>query len=176
MDRFTDEVALFFTNGQPFEILGKAGEVTIPVPAGSSAADLALYFDHARRRDARGTTHHDAGTLWMGNDPASSVTNEYGRIHDTTNCYVAAPAVFPTTGSPNPMLTGVALARRTADLLHDKVLFRPPLVAVEAGYEALFDGTEQLFGEVLELLENGLGMCSLARGATTRSEAQSSIL
>ena len=145
MDRFTDEVALFFTNGQAFEILGKAGEATIPVPAGASAADLALYFDHAKRRDPLGTTHHDAGTLWMGSDPASSVTNEYGRIHDTTNCYVAAPALFPTTGSPNPMLTGVALARRTADLLHDEVLFRQSTLTVEAGYEALFDGTEQSF-------------------------------
>jgi choline dehydrogenase-like flavoprotein len=145
MDRFTDEVALFFASGQPFEILGKAGEVTIPVPAGASAADLALYFDHARRRDALGTTHHDAGTLWMGTDPASSVTNAYGRIHDTTNCYVAAPALFPTTGSPNPMLTGVGLARRTADLLQDKVLFRLPVVAVETGYDSLFDGTERSF-------------------------------
>src|SRR5437899_10952191 len=104
MDRFTDQVALFFSNGQPFEILGKAGEVTIAVPAGASADDLALYFEHGRRRDALGTTHHDAGTLWLGTDPASSVTNDYGRIHDTTNCYVAAPAIFPTTGSPNPML------------------------------------------------------------------------
>jgi hypothetical protein len=145
MDRFTDQVALFFTNGQPFEILGKAGEVTIAVPAGASADDLALYFEHARRRDALGTTHHDAGTLWSGTDPASSVTNDYGRIHDTTNCYVAAPAIFPTTGSPNPMLTGVALARRTADLLQEHVLFRPAVAAVEQGWEALFDGTEQSF-------------------------------
>lgn len=145
MDRFTDEVALFFASGQPFEILGKAGEVTIPVSAGASATDLALYFDHARRRDPLGSTHHDAGTLWMGTDPASSVTNEYGRIHDTTNCYVAAPALFPTTGSPNPMLTGVGLARRSADLLQEKVLFHPPVVAVETGYEALFDGTERSF-------------------------------
>ena len=145
MDRFTDEVALIFANGQPFEILGKGGEVTIPVPGGASAADLALYFDHGRRHDALGTTHHDAGTLWMGTDPATSVTNEYGRIHDTTNCYVAAPALFPTVGSPNPMLTGVALARRAADLLKDSVLFRPPAVTAEAGYEALFDGTEQAF-------------------------------
>lgn len=145
MDRFTDQVALFFTNGQPFEILGKAGELTIPVPAGASADDLALYFEHPRRRDALGTTHHDAGTLWMGTDVASSVTNDYGRIHDTTNCYVAAPALFPTTGSPNPMLTGVALARRTADLLHDTVLFRPAAVSAEQGWEGLFNGTEASF-------------------------------
>src|SRR5262249_5197982 len=70
---------------------------------------------------------------------------DYGRVHDTTNCYVAAPALFPTTGSPNPMLTGVALARRTADLLHDSVLPRPAAVSVEQGWRALFDGTEESF-------------------------------
>jgi hypothetical protein len=145
MDRFSDHVALIFANGKPFEILGKAGEITIPVPAGASAEDLAMYFEHPRRRDALGTTHHDAGTLWMGADPASSVVNEYGRIHDTTNCYVASPAIFPTVGSPNPMLTGVALARRAADLLNDRVLPRPEQIVVEAGYEALFNGTEASF-------------------------------
>src|SRR5215213_4127901 len=37
----------------------------------------------------------------------------FGRIHDTTNCFVVGPALFPTSGSPNPMLSGVPLARRT---------------------------------------------------------------
>jgi hypothetical protein len=30
------------------------------------------------------------------------------------NAYVAGPALFPTVGSPNPMLTGIALSRRLA--------------------------------------------------------------
>ena len=157
MDRFTDQVALMFAGSEPFEILGKAGEVTIPVPPAASAEDLTLYFDHARRRDALGTTHHDAGTLWMGADPASSVTNEFGRIHDTTNCYVAAPALFPTTGSPNPMLSGVALARRTADLLTETVLPRPSVLAAEAGFEPLFDGTEQSFNGWRQVGPGGQG-------------------
>ncbi len=146
MDAFTDEIAAMLANGQPFEILGKGGEVAIPVAAGASADDIALAFPHGRRRDALGTTHHDAGTLWMGTDPATSVTNEYGRIHDTTNCYVATPALFPATGSPNPMLTGVALARRTADFLTESVLPRPHVRAVEPDFDALFDGTEASFG------------------------------
>ena len=74
---------------------------------------------HSRdRRDDLGTTHHDAGTMRMGDNVADAVTNDFGRIHDTTNCYVAGPALFPTVGSPNPMLTGVALGRRTGDLLN----------------------------------------------------------
>ena len=53
----------------------------------------------------------------MGDSIADSVTDGFGRIHDTTNCYCAGPPLFPSVGSPNPMLTGVALARRTADFL-----------------------------------------------------------
>lgn len=66
----------------------------------------------------------------MGDDVADAVTNDFGRVHDTTNCYVAGPALFPTAGSPNPMLTGAALGRRTADLLNTAVLPGPaPVVS-----------------------------------------------
>src|SRR3989442_1586460 len=81
MDAFTDQIAVMLTSGEPFEILGKTGEVTIAMPARATADDIAREFPHTRRHDALGTTHHDAGTLWMGTDPAISVTNEYGRIH-----------------------------------------------------------------------------------------------
>jgi hypothetical protein len=84
----------------------------------------------------------------MGDNIADSVTNDFGRIHDTTNCYVASPALFPTVGSPNPMLTGVALSRRTSDLLNSSVLPGPdPVVSPqsEAGFRPLFDGTAATF-------------------------------
>jgi hypothetical protein len=58
-------------------------------------------------RDGLGTTHHEAGTLWMDVDPAKSVTNLDGRFHHVTNAYVAGPAVFPTLGSANPSLTAL---------------------------------------------------------------------
>ena len=121
MDDFTEQVALIFANGKPFELLTKAK--VIPMAATATVADIRnAYPRQGDRRDGLGTTHHEAGTLWMGDDVAKSVTNEYGRIHDTTNCYVAGPALFPTIGSPNPMLTGVALARRTRQQLTDSVL------------------------------------------------------
>ena len=142
MDALADEVALIFANGQPFEILGTKGGKTVPMLAGATIADLRTAHPYPDRRDAEGSTHHDAGTLWMGTDPATSVTNEFGRIHDTTNCYVDAPALFPSLGSPNPMLTGVALSRRTADLLQASVLPRAVTPSASAaGFTALFDGT-----------------------------------
>src|SRR5713226_9343122 len=65
-------------------------------------------------RDGLGTTHHEAGTLWIGTDPASSVLNLDGQFHGIQNAYVAGPAVFPALGSANPSLTAFTLARRTA--------------------------------------------------------------
>lgn len=148
MDRVSDKIALIFAGDEPFEILPARGR-TIRVEKGTRAERLAkLAAFTEERRDDLGTTHHDAGTMRMGDDVADSVTNDFGRIHDTTNCYVAGPALFPTVGSPNPMLTGVALGRRTGDLLNASVLPGPdPVVSPqpEDGFRALFDGTARSF-------------------------------
>jgi hypothetical protein len=93
-------------------------------------------------QDTLSSTHHEAGTLWMGDAAASSVTDPIGRIWELLNCYVVGPAVLPTIGSPNPMLSGVALARRTAD----KIATLPPVPAPEAGFRWLFDGRVGSFG------------------------------
>ncbi|HET8798509.1 MAG TPA: GMC oxidoreductase, partial [Thermoanaerobaculia bacterium] len=163
MDRCADEVALLFANKMPFEIL--AGGQTIHVPANATAGDLKALFGYTRRRDFLGTTHHEAGTLRMSEQPADGVTNDYGRIHDTTNCYVAGPALFPTIGSPNPMLTGVALCRRTADLLTNKVLRKPPTPAVEGDFpKVLFDGTGKSFGQWQRVSPNDSNGFTLLNG------------
>jgi choline dehydrogenase-like flavoprotein len=46
----------------------------------------------------------------MGTDPTQSVTNTDARFHHVENAHALGPALHPTIGSPNPMLTGVALA------------------------------------------------------------------
>ncbi|MEA2238817.1 MAG: hypothetical protein QOC81_3541 [Thermoanaerobaculia bacterium] len=84
--------------------------------------------------DGLGTTHHETGTLAMGNDPAASVTDGDGRFHHTENLYAMGPALFPTIGSPNPMLTGIALARRTGD----HIINPPPFIAA-SGFQSLLD-------------------------------------
>jgi hypothetical protein len=61
-----------------------------------------------------GTTYHEAGTLWMGDSPATSVTDATGRFHQVSNAYCCDQAVFPTVGSVNPVLTGLTLAQRLA--------------------------------------------------------------
>jgi hypothetical protein len=86
--------------------------------------------------DGPGTTHHEAGTLRMDPDPSRGVTDADGRFHYTENLYAAGPALFPSIGSPNPMLTGIALSRRTGDLI-----MAPQAFAGDPGFEVLFDGT-----------------------------------
>jgi hypothetical protein len=62
-----------------------------------------------------GTTYHECGTMWMGDDPATSVTDTTGRFHHISNAYACDQSLFPTSGSANPVLTGLALARRVAE-------------------------------------------------------------
>jgi choline dehydrogenase-like flavoprotein len=64
-----------------------------------------------------GTTYHESGTLWMGDDPATSVTDPLGRFHGIRNAYACDQSVFPTVGSVNPVLTGLTLARHLAERL-----------------------------------------------------------
>jgi choline dehydrogenase-like flavoprotein len=67
-------------------------------------------------QDFLGTTHHEAGTLFMGSS-GSSITDTNGKFHNIDNAYVAGPALFPTLGSANPSLTALSLARRTAEAI-----------------------------------------------------------
>src|SRR5262245_18962113 len=94
--------------------------------------------DIARNRDGLGTTHHESGTLRMGVSPAQSVTTPNGRFAQIVNAYVAGPALLPTMGSPNPMLSGVALARRLADHLVSPMA----TPALAPGFRWLFDGSQ----------------------------------
>lgn len=135
MDRAADDVAKVFANGQPFEIFTSQGPVKVTATDDLKATLPYTYTNNGGRRDGLGTTHHEAGTLWMGDDPNASVTNTDGRFHFVNNTYVAGPALFPRLGSPNPMLTGIALARRLGDLIGKPSPFVP-----NAGFTALFDG------------------------------------
>lgn len=60
---------------------------------------------------------HQAGTLRMGDDPSTSVTDPYGRVHGYDNLWVSDGSVHVTNGGVNPVLTIFALAFRTAENL-----------------------------------------------------------
>jgi len=145
MDKASDDLAIAFANGRKVDFLHPSTNAVVQL--GADVATIATVIPHLGRdqqhpngrRDPLGSTHHEAGTLRMGDNPATTVTDANCRFHGIKNAYVAGPALFPTIGSPNPMLTGIALARR----LGDHLLPSPPAAAVEAGFRYLFDGSEK---------------------------------
>ena len=53
----------------------------------------------------------------MGDDPATSVTDPYGRVHGHDNLWVMDGSVHVTNGGFNPVLSILALAYRSAEQL-----------------------------------------------------------
>ena len=51
----------------------------------------------------------------MGDDPARSITDGFGRTHDVPNLFVADGSLFTTSAGVNPTPTIQALALRVAD-------------------------------------------------------------
>jgi choline dehydrogenase-like flavoprotein len=120
-------------------------------------------------RNAIGSTHHEAGTLWMG-DPGQSVTDSFGKFHNVANVYVAGPALFPVIGSANPSLTATTLARRTADAvvssqtIPPNPAFTPLFTGARRGWQMSGGGDFlTIFGSILEAQPNGLGVLWFTR-------------
>jgi choline dehydrogenase-like flavoprotein len=89
-----------FLNARAEEWLRAAGAGDIP-PAAPSRLGLS-------------GGQHQAGTCRMGHDPATSVTDPWGRVHGHTNLFVADGSLHVTNGGFNPVLTILALAYRVA--------------------------------------------------------------
>ena len=72
-----------------------------------------IFTAHQRRNAG----WHLLGTARMGDDPATSVVDRWGRAHDVPNLFVIDGSIFVTGASINPTTTIQALALRTADYL-----------------------------------------------------------
>ncbi|HVZ31030.1 MAG TPA: GMC oxidoreductase, partial [Polyangiaceae bacterium] len=90
--------------------------------AGGNASDLQVV---SAGRDGLGTTYHEAGTLWMGTNAATSVTDTNGRFHHVQNAYCADQSLFVTVGSVNPTLTGLTLTRKVAEAVVARAIGAP---------------------------------------------------
>jgi choline dehydrogenase-like flavoprotein len=62
------------------------------------------------------------GSCPLGADPAASVADGRGELHDVRGVWIGDAAALPGAPGVNPMLTIMALARRTA---HAMVRSRP---------------------------------------------------
>ena len=60
---------------------------------------------------------HQMGSARMGTDPATSVARPTGQLHDVAGVWIGDTSAFPTCSGVNPMVTCMALARRTASFL-----------------------------------------------------------
>ena len=78
-----------------------------------------------RRTDAWG---HLLGTARMGEDPATSVVDPWGRSHDVPNLFVVDGSVMVTGGGINPTSTIAAFALRAAEHLADTASALPAKV------------------------------------------------
>jgi len=59
-------------------------------------------------------SRHNMGTVRMGTDPATSVVDPYGRMHQADNVVIADSSVFVTSAGYGPTLTLATLAARAA--------------------------------------------------------------
>jgi choline dehydrogenase-like flavoprotein len=75
------------------------------------------------RRDvlAEGWSIHELGTSRMGNDPKTSVLNQFQQSHDVKNLFVVDGSSHVSAGCVNPTWTIMALAIRSCEYLADQL-------------------------------------------------------
>jgi len=73
---------------------------------------------------APGRIIHEVGTTRMGDQPQSSVVNEYCQSHDVDNLFVMDAGPFVSQADKNPTWTIMALAMRSSEHLVGEVLKR----------------------------------------------------
>ena len=64
---------------------------------------------------------HEIGVARMGEDPKTSVLNQFQQAHDVANLFVMDGAGFTSGACQNPTLTIMALAVRSTDYLMDEM-------------------------------------------------------
>ena len=110
------------------ELFFAAGATKI-LPGVQGIAEQIVRLDDARILDSPAVRpenlvlggNHVFCTTRMHGDPTQGVVDEDGRCHDLENLYIADTGIFPQCPSVNPMWTGMALARRQALVLADRL-------------------------------------------------------
>ncbi len=68
-----------------------------------------------------GWSIHELGTARMGNDPKTSVLNQFQQSHDVKNLFVVDGSAFVNASCQNPTWTIMALCWRSCDYLADQM-------------------------------------------------------
>src|SRR4051794_4169770 len=102
------------------EIMSLAGGL----PRWRRGDNLERFIERAQRVPQRAGgqrlfSAHQMGTARMGKDPQTSVAGPFGELHDVKGVWIGDGSAFPTPSGTNPMVTIMALARRTAFAIAD---------------------------------------------------------
>jgi len=93
-----------------------AGDGKTPVKPADIDAFSALLRDHGVSYNRMMLySAHLMGSCRMSADPALGPTSPTGELHSVKNLFVGDACVFPTTPAVNPMISIMAMARRTAE-------------------------------------------------------------
>ncbi len=89
------------------------------LPRWGAGQDLEAFVERCQRVPLRAGgfrlfAAHQMGTCRMGSDASTSVADPWGELHDTPGVWIGDSSAFPTSSGTNPMITVMALARRTA--------------------------------------------------------------
>jgi choline dehydrogenase-like flavoprotein len=74
-----------------------------------------------RRLLTEGWSIHELGTARIGNDPKTSVLNQFQQSHDVKNLFVVDGSAFVNASCQNPTWTIMALCWRSCDYLADEL-------------------------------------------------------
>jgi choline dehydrogenase-like flavoprotein len=104
---------------------GGAGEImplATGMPRWRPGDDLERFIERCQRIPLRAGGYrlfsaHQMGTCRMGKDSATSVAGPEGELHDTPGVWIGDASAFPTSSGTNPMITIMALARRTGEAI-----------------------------------------------------------
>lgn len=77
--------------------------------------DDLVRYDRFKPGQVSVSAAHLMGGCRMGENPADSVTDSWGRVHGKKNLYVADASLFPNSVEVNPYLTIMAIADRVAE-------------------------------------------------------------
>jgi choline dehydrogenase-like flavoprotein len=89
-------------------------------PAWRAGEDFDAYIARLEAAPYEGLAYsaHQMGSCRLGSDPAISVAGPWGELHDVSGVWIGDASALPTAPGVNPMLTIMALARRTAHACH----------------------------------------------------------
>lgn len=77
----------------------------------------AVHTDGSRAIAQGGQIIHEVGTVRMGDDPNTSVLNEYCQSWDVPNLFVTDGGCFVSNADKNPTLSIMAIAWRASDYI-----------------------------------------------------------